>query len=1072
MNRYKQEKEVFSLNRIRAIISSICFSVLICMMSTAHAADEKTGEVRFVPVFPSVSHTSVRNGAITSATGNVIRNGFDSTELLANDDGSAEITGLGFTINFFGTNYSQTYVNNNGNLTFDNALGTFTPEPFSSVGIPIIAPFWADVDTRAGNLTKYGTGIVDGHLAFGATWVDVGYYSYGIDKLNSFQVVLIDRSDIAPGNFDIEYNYEKIQWETGGASGGSGGLGGTSAYVGYTNGSDITHELPGSGVNGALINGGSNALISNSNNSGIAGRYRYYVREGGEVFENDLAIQVDSERKIFDSGDNNKFTVTINNLGDTQINDAQVTITHDSGFEKLWLRDFWYCHEDSEPCTPLSTNTDGTGATTATFRVSVSVNKAAFIVGHGEFESGGDGVRVTATVSGGAPSDSNPDNDSDSMAVTIFPPDNLPGIQLTELCDGLGRCEDNMVIDKTKPTVVLTHGLQNKSCARDKLWTDFRSDPVGAGNLLNDSENLATPDANVLQYFWKGACHGILAPDGSSYIRARKNVYHAAEELAKKLKARLGSDYGEEFQFIGHSLGTAVNAYASRIFLEEVPTITTAQITILDYPNRVGHEIPGLSHKEEVLWGFDDDFFSSVLPFDLSSLTLKIDNYYGRAAGSAAAVGTSITAPIAIINHELTNPHEIDDTVLSEGVSNDHSGVHQWYRWTIRPKDSENLSGTDVCSSNHVWNGEPFILDHDTLDPCKKGWNISSINPQAQPFDVNSFYAANESIAVAIEFAGGEGNNCTLNVVDGSIQCGESIATASVALSSTNILAETLPPVVSYLDATMTVPVNARYLTFDYRFTNVGDGDYVYLLVDDKPIWMMSGDAVTQDVWNSSGPVTIAMEPGDNTLVVALYGVGAQNAQFEMKNFQFIEVLPTFADVPPAHQEYRSVEALADASIVEGCNVDGGKFCPDQTLTRDTLALWLMKAKMGESYVPDAADGLFDDVPTNSPFAAWIEAFKNDGYTEGCWTSSYCPNASVDKAQLAKLLLITQNGSGYTPDSATGDLFDDVGVFDFNADWIEDAVTKDLLEGCGYKQFCPDEILSRSAMARIIENAF
>jgi len=58
------------------------------------------------------------------------------------------------------------------------------------------------------------------------------------------------------GNFDIEYNYNKNQWETGDASGGNNSLGGTSAHMGYSNGSGnpgTSFELPGSGTPGSFL---------------------------------------------------------------------------------------------------------------------------------------------------------------------------------------------------------------------------------------------------------------------------------------------------------------------------------------------------------------------------------------------------------------------------------------------------------------------------------------------------------------------------------------------------------------------------------------------------------------------------------------------------------------------------------------------------------------------------------------------------------------------------------------------------------------------------------------------------
>lgn len=150
----------------------------------------------------------------------------------------------------------------------------------------IIAPFFADVDTRNASSQEvtYGTGIVDGHNAFGVDWVDVGYYPSSADKLNSFQLVLVDRDDTGSGNFDIEFNYDKIQWETGGASGGTDGLGGDSARVGYSNATGLPgtfFELPGSAVNGAFLDTNlTSGLIYNSLNSDVDGRYVFAARNG------------------------------------------------------------------------------------------------------------------------------------------------------------------------------------------------------------------------------------------------------------------------------------------------------------------------------------------------------------------------------------------------------------------------------------------------------------------------------------------------------------------------------------------------------------------------------------------------------------------------------------------------------------------------------------------------------------------------------------------------------------------------------------------------------------------------
>jgi hypothetical protein len=166
------------------------------------------------------------NTLTAPAQAGAIRTGFDSNSLGAIDDRPSAQASLGFSIKFFGTTYSDIFVNNNGNATFGSAFTTYTPESLDSLNRAILAPYFADVDTRRGPNVTYGQGSVDGHQAFAVNWIGVGYYRRHIDTPNSFQLVIIERSDRGVGEFDVEFNYDQILWETGDASGGSGGQGG------------------------------------------------------------------------------------------------------------------------------------------------------------------------------------------------------------------------------------------------------------------------------------------------------------------------------------------------------------------------------------------------------------------------------------------------------------------------------------------------------------------------------------------------------------------------------------------------------------------------------------------------------------------------------------------------------------------------------------------------------------------------------------------------------------------------------------------------------------------------------
>jgi hypothetical protein len=207
---------------------------------------------------------------------NAIRPGFLDFALPPEDDDPSSNATLPFAISYYGVTYSNLFVNNNGNVTFDSSQWAYTPTPLSKLNIRVIAPYWADVDTRGAgsDVVTYGNGTVDGHGAFGVDWVNVGYYQQHTDKLLSCQLVIIERSDIAPGDFDMEFNYYQVQWEWGDVSSGY------PARVGYSDGVD-DYELVGSGVDGAFQDTNVvSGLIYHNLNSPVPGRYVFYFRDG------------------------------------------------------------------------------------------------------------------------------------------------------------------------------------------------------------------------------------------------------------------------------------------------------------------------------------------------------------------------------------------------------------------------------------------------------------------------------------------------------------------------------------------------------------------------------------------------------------------------------------------------------------------------------------------------------------------------------------------------------------------------------------------------------------------------
>ncbi|HWZ86661.1 MAG TPA: S-layer homology domain-containing protein, partial [Thermoanaerobaculia bacterium] len=131
-----------------------------------------------------------------------------------------------------------------------------------------------------------------------------------------------------------------------------------------------------------------------------------------------------------------------------------------------------------------------------------------------------------------------------------------------------------------------------------------------------------------------------------------------------------------------------------------------------------------------------------------------------------------------------------------------------------------------------------------------------------------------------------------------------------------------------------------------------------------------------------------------------------------------VHIGDSFADVPTTDQFYSYIEMLFHMGVTSGCG--GGNYCPTNPVTRAQMAVFLLKAKLGSGYVPPPATGtVFNDVHIGDFAADWIEDLHARGITGGCGNGDYCPNNSVTRAQMSVFLLRAEHGSSYTPPPCT-----------------------------------------------------
>uniref|UniRef100_A0A668AVY0 Si:ch73-329n5.2 n=1 Tax=Myripristis murdjan TaxID=586833 RepID=A0A668AVY0_9TELE len=198
------------------------------------------------------------------------------------DDGSSSLIALRRPFVYFGRQYNQIYVNNNGHLTFDAAWGRFVPYRFpGNASRDLIAPFWTDLDNRQNGqvlYNQYTTGSVlqratqdintyfpdlnfVANWVFVATWYEVAYYSTSGTR-TTFQAVLI-----SGGQYSfVLMNYGTIAQTS------------RSVQAGYdTISSRHYFSIPGSFSSTAT---GSNSVFRQGSNVNVPGRWAFRTDSG------------------------------------------------------------------------------------------------------------------------------------------------------------------------------------------------------------------------------------------------------------------------------------------------------------------------------------------------------------------------------------------------------------------------------------------------------------------------------------------------------------------------------------------------------------------------------------------------------------------------------------------------------------------------------------------------------------------------------------------------------------------------------------------------------------------------
>ena len=182
-------------------------------------------------------------------------------------------------LNLFGAPWREFYLNTNGNITFAAPLASPNAVAFPVEGQPMVAPWWADVDTRGGGQPSDNT--ICYHLEpnrLVVTWHNVQRHGANDGLRNDFQMILSTSfgcyTPDGRGDPDIEFRYRRCEWAAGE---GDDGLPGTAAQVGFDAGNRRNYvALP-------MSRSAAIADVCTTSNvpGGPPGLFRFQIRSSG-----------------------------------------------------------------------------------------------------------------------------------------------------------------------------------------------------------------------------------------------------------------------------------------------------------------------------------------------------------------------------------------------------------------------------------------------------------------------------------------------------------------------------------------------------------------------------------------------------------------------------------------------------------------------------------------------------------------------------------------------------------------------------------------------------------------------
>ena len=478
-----------------------------------------------------------------------------------------------------------------------------------------------------------------------------------------------------------------------------------------------------------------------------------------------------------------------------------------------------------------------------------------------------------------------------------------------------GNFMSGVGLNPNKNTVVLTHGWNGSPSD----WAAYTAQII--------QQRIGINTVNIVAWDWSEDAQSPWYDLGKIAAKTPGEGF----ALGTNLVAALGANYSQRIHFVGHSLGTLVNAAAANYLETNGYSWTNIQVTLCDEAEvaweftsvgwQMATTLPEIIQQGKSTLATLAGNFSTPQPYWDHPLPAKFawaDNYisaFGLLHSDAANIILTYTYPqsfpdVNTIVQEFYNFHDYahffyEDTI-EPGIFNTGGQINATYAGFIcsfeggdfagRPATNTyfyqdpsglelNLTQKDLAFATNFLNGR--VANYLSI-------GISSVRWQANDSDFNVIGQVLGQVNGQIESAGQNLGNMVLNfftgIASGSLV--QNTVAHPLGRSAPNGTGTGNTPAYAWIP--LNVPANAVSMSFDFILQGSGNNDSFQVALNGTNVLSLETSLIQTNVTMNSGLIDVSQYAGQQVILyMGIVGGTSTNAALTVNDFQFyVTLLP------------------------------------------------------------------------------------------------------------------------------------------------------------------------------------